>query len=64
MRHFHNSSSELKLFQMNLSDPVDDFVVTFIESDSTEMVHRFIRLKDIEDDRKVLMENAIERYLV
>ena len=28
------------------------------------MVHRFIRIKDIEDDRKVLMENAIERYLV
>ncbi len=64
MHHFHHSGSELKLLQMNLSDPLDDFAVTFIESDSAEMVHRFIRIKDIEDDRKVLMENAIERYLV
>jgi len=28
------------------------------------MVHRFIRLKDVDNDRKVLMENAVERYLV
>ena len=28
------------------------------------MIHRFIRIKDVDDDRKVLMENAVERYLV
>ena len=28
------------------------------------MIHRFIRIKDVDEDRKVLVENAIERYLV
>jgi hypothetical protein len=33
--------------ELNFSDPQEEFAVTFIESEATEMVHRFIRIKDV-----------------
>ena len=30
----------------------------------TEYFHRFIRFKNVEPDRQVILENAVERYLV
>jgi hypothetical protein len=63
-RMHNNSASEMRMLQMDFTEPLEDFVVTFIESEATEMVHRFIRIKDIDEDRTVLVENALERYLV
>ena len=30
----------------------------------TEYFHRFIRFKNVDPERQVLLENAVERYLV
>ena len=41
-----------------------DFEFTIIKSTRTENAHRFVRFKNVHIDRLVLLENAIERYLV
>lgn len=64
MQRLHNSATSMRRLEIETTEPIEDFVVTFIESESAEMVHRFIRIRDIEEDRQVLVENAIERYLV
>ena len=33
-------------------------------SSQTEYFHRFIRFKNVDPDRQVILENAVERYLV
>lgn len=40
-----------------------DFPISFMRS-QTEYFHRFIRLKNVDSERQVILENAIERYLV
>ena len=47
----------------NVSEPEEDFSITYMRS-QTSYFHRFIRFKNVEVDRQVLLENAIERYLV
>ena len=40
-----------------------DFTISFMRS-QTEYFHRFIRFKNVDPDRQVILENAVERYLV
>ena len=43
--------------------PIVDFQISFMKS-QTEYFHRFIRFKNIDPDRQVILENAVERYLI
>ena len=43
--------------------PTEDFTISFMKS-QTEYFHRFMRFKNIDPDRQVLLENAVEQYLV
>ena len=40
-----------------------DFSISFMRS-QTGYHHRFIRFKNVDSERQVLLENAVERYLV
>ena len=48
---------------MDAKYPAFDFSISFMKS-QTEYFHRFIRLRNVDIDRQVILENAIERYLV
>ena len=39
--------------------PTEDFTISFMKS-QTEYFHRFMRFKNIDPDRQVLLENAVE----
>lgn len=55
------SDDSMNVYGKHLSH--HDFSISFMKS-QTEYFHRFIRCKNVDPDRFVLLENAVERYLV